>query len=217
MANITNPNWDIKELKKLIKVNQLNENETMFLLIKNYAEDANCHFGKFNLIRIIEFTRLEPNLYFTGGTNRMLLWHGTKRGHLESIINNHFVLPPQTQRLMFGSGIYFADRASKSAQYCGDSKPGYLLLCDVDLGTSLHKIQADNDLIGPPMGYDSIFAVGQNQPMICDNVNFDENVIIPCGTTIQNEEFRHSKLKYNEYIVYNVERICIKYLVEVDF
>ena len=41
---------------------------------------------------------------------------------------------------MFGKGVYFADMASKSAQYCvaTSAKPhGLLLLCEVALGDSL--------------------------------------------------------------------------------
>ena len=38
---------------------------------------------------------------------------------------------------MFGKGVYFADKASKSANYCKttkDENTGLLLLCDVALG-----------------------------------------------------------------------------------
>ena len=40
--------------------------------------------------------------------------------------------------LQFGKGIYFADMASKSANYCCASRAkneGILLLCEVSLGT----------------------------------------------------------------------------------
>lgn len=44
---------------------------------------------------------------------------------------------------MFGKGIYFADMATKSANYCyAVGKEGFLLLCDVALGEMQEEIEA---------------------------------------------------------------------------
>ena len=67
--------------------------------------------------------------------DNMLLWHGTTRSNLVSILQNSLKLPVYaTNGHMFGAGIYFADRMSKSAGYTDQSGPEVLLLCQVALG-----------------------------------------------------------------------------------
>lgn len=67
--------------------------------------------------------------------DNMLLWHGTTRKNLVSILQNSLTLPVvATNGHMFGPGIYFADRMSKSAGYTDKSGPEVFLLCQVALG-----------------------------------------------------------------------------------
>lgn len=80
---------------------------------------------------------------------RLLLWHGTKIHLLQGILNDGLQAPDYEKQLskggsafvmtmqqMFGSGIFFADRSSKSAQYTERKDFGVLLLCEVALGQS---------------------------------------------------------------------------------
>lgn len=67
--------------------------------------------------------------------DNMLLWHGTSRNNLVSILQNKLKLPVQaTHGHKFGPGIYFADRMSKSAKYTDRNGPEVFLLCQVALG-----------------------------------------------------------------------------------
>lgn len=67
--------------------------------------------------------------------DNMLLWHGTTRQNLVSILQNSLQLPvAATNGHMFGPGIYFADRMSKSARYTDKAGPEVFLLCQVALG-----------------------------------------------------------------------------------
>lgn len=51
--------------------------------------------------------------------NRVMLWHGTRSENIYSILTEGLKIPPRDLQ-MFGQGIYFADRVSKSAQYTED-------------------------------------------------------------------------------------------------
>lgn len=107
-----------------------------------------------------------------------MLWHGTKAAFVAAILESGLQLPANNFQ-MFGSGIYFADRISKSANYCGspclqggtfcpvnqqDADIGYLFLCDVLLGQILGSTAAMNHLTAPPTGFDSVKGTGKLIP-----------------------------------------------------
>ena len=87
--------------------------------------------------RLNEATRFWP---FTKLPNRRLLWHGSRVTNFVGILNQGLKVAPKdapSTGYMFGKGIYFADLASKSAQYCfasSENPTGILLLCEVALG-----------------------------------------------------------------------------------
>ncbi|KDO24177.1 hypothetical protein SPRG_10605 [Saprolegnia parasitica CBS 223.65] len=105
--------------------------------------------------------------------HRTLLWHGTKRTNLMSILHRGLCIAPADAPrtgLAFGKGVYFADAAAKSLQYCtpfttADKKKTkvYLLLCDVALGTP-HRVQRSEYRESAADGTHSTFAVGSTQP-----------------------------------------------------
>jgi poly [ADP-ribose] polymerase len=67
---------------------------------------------------------------------------------------------------MFGKGVYFADVASKSAQYCGatrGSPGGLLLLCEVALGR-VHDLTKAQYMEALPRGRHAVRALGQHMP-----------------------------------------------------
>lgn len=65
----------------------------------------------------------------------MLLWHGTSRTNLASILQNSLKLPVVPRHgNWFGSGIYFADRVETSASFTDKFGPEVFLLCEVALG-----------------------------------------------------------------------------------
>jgi hypothetical protein len=75
------------------------------------------------------------------------LYHGTSARAAQAIVQSGFKLPERAG--MFGKGIYFADTPLKSLQY---SQPlswnnmGVMLVCDVALGNSMVKSEADGNL-----------------------------------------------------------------------
>jgi poly [ADP-ribose] polymerase len=130
--------------------------------------------------------------------NIMELWHGTKAGNLLSMLKVGYVIPPAnsshcTGRL-FGNGVYFSDQSTKSLNYAGGWAPGqksggydgnaFMFLNDVAMGKSYVPSSYGGHSL-PKAGYDSTFAKA--------NVSGIQN---------------------NEMIVYNINQIKPKYLVQ---
>ena len=99
-----------------------------------------------------------------------LLWHGTRTSNLVGILSQGLrVAPPEapTVGYMFGKGIYFADSASKSANYCfAEEKDGsgILLLCEVFTGTP-HVLAKAQYIEGkPPTPAHSTLGAGRTVP-----------------------------------------------------
>lgn len=81
---------------------------------------------------------------------------------------------------MFGKGIYFADIASKSANYClpKHNSTGLLLLCEVSLGEMNDKFTADYTAQNLPPGKHSTRGVGKFAPKSGETL---DGVFVPNG------------------------------------
>ena len=143
-------------LKEFIEISEIDENEAKYLadlnqfrklsthssdaiLIKDYFEKSQSVGQKavklrniYSVYREDHEKRLIKCGYQTH--HRLLLWHGTKANNLGGILKTGFRLPTD-DKLMFGKGIYFADRVTKSCDYSDQSGSGILLLCDVSVGS----------------------------------------------------------------------------------
>jgi hypothetical protein len=66
----------------------------------------------------------------------------------------------------------------------------------------------------PPSGYNSVKGVGKYKPDPNGETQYC-NIIVPMGTTILNNhpKIGFSYLNHNEYIVYDADRILIKFIV----
>ncbi len=60
--------------------------------------------------------------------------------------------------------------------------------------------------------------MGKNIPDKNGQIEFDKNIIVPSGNTIANPHPRiqYSELVFNEYIVFDPDRILIKFIVQFD-
>lgn len=158
---------------------------------------------------------------------RILLWHGTRAENVASILENGFKTPA-ANRQMFGKGIYFADRLSKSANYCDKTEHGavgYLFLCEVAVGKSYIAEKAQQFQSAPVVTTrtggritcDSVLCVGEMVPDVTEHVILPNKCILPSGKTVENTNISNCTLNFNEYIVYNPYQIKIEYLVRVEF
>lgn len=98
-----------------------------------------------------------------------LLWHGTRKFNVLSILKSGFLLPKtlssmQTTGAMFGNGVYFSDQSTKALNYSyggvWDSGPRdstcFMFLSDVAMGRYYVPRGSDRNL--PKPGFDSTWA-----------------------------------------------------------
>jgi poly [ADP-ribose] polymerase len=100
--------------------------------------------------------------------NRRLLWHGSRLTNFVGIVSQGLrIAPPEApcSGYRFGKGIYFADMAQLSANYCRayGQKEFLMLLCDVALG-DMAEFHKDKYVEKAPEGKHSVFALGRIQP-----------------------------------------------------
>lgn len=129
-----------------------------------------------------------------GKTNVKQLFHGTRSANVRHILRSGFRRPSSAANgWMFGPGIYFADKASKSANYCSSryGVPQFLFVSDVALGNQFIAKGAYN-YTTPPAGHDSVWG--------------KEGHTGSYG----------SYLYHNEFIIYTEEQVTIRYLVTFD-
>lgn len=126
---------------------------------------------------------------------------------------------------MFGKGVYFADISSKSANYCNaynSDNTGLLLLCDVELGDPMLELTSSDYNAGERAKKENKLAtlgMGRTVPYGWKDagcVHEDLSGVIMPDTTgaprAVDDDGQHRSLYYNEYIVYDVAQIRLKYL-----
>ncbi|XP_066579043.1 poly [ADP-ribose] polymerase 2 [Amia ocellicauda] len=156
--------------------------------------------------------------------NRTLLWHGSRLSNWVGILSKGLrVAPPEAPvtGYMFGKGIYFADMASKSANYCFANQKnniGLLMLSEVALGDSNELLNADYDADRLPSGKHSTKGLGQTAPDPKNSITFD-GASVPMGPAVSTGVVNKAgyTLLYNEFIVYNPNQVRIRYLLRVRF
>ena len=135
------------------EINALDKDHDDFKMLENYLKTTHgkTHTGfsielldAFHLQRQCESQSFKADL-----GNRMLLWHGSRMSNYAGILSQGLrIAPPEAPSTgyMFGKGVYFADMASKSAQYCHSHLSdgvALLLLCDVAVGTPNDLLHSD--------------------------------------------------------------------------
>jgi len=209
-------------------------------VILEYINNTQAHtnFGVqvLSIVKICQrhVTEFRNRPDFKPTTRRMMLWHGSKFSNVRSILEQGLKLPEvdiaSHSNPLFGNGIYFADRVSKSVFYCSNSYvgEGCLFLCDVLLGTSYPSRQVLYGITSPPSGYESVKGIGKyvpgpHQSTLCRKGKF-YGADIPLGKTIPNPDpsllpsgINGYNINYNEYVVYDPDKVNIKYLVYFKF
>ncbi|XP_072940740.1 poly [ADP-ribose] polymerase [Epargyreus clarus] len=198
-----------------------------FKLIQEYVKtthaETHSHYTleveeAFKVVREGEDKRYKP---FKKLHNRRLLWHGSRVSNFAGILSQGLrIAPPEAPvtGYMFGKGIYFADMVSKSANYCYTNKNnpiGVMLLCEVALGDMQEYTQA-RCVSAPPDGKHSVWGVGRTRPDPARARPLPGGALVPLGPALPPDD-RQTSLLYNEYIVYDVAQVNVKYLLEMKF
>ena len=153
--------------------------------------------------------------------NRKLLWHGSRTTNYVGILSQGLrIAPPEAPvtGYMFGKGVYFADMASKSANYCNTNRSnntGLMLLCEVALGNE-YQLTSSEHIVKLPAGKHCCKGMGRTAPDPSMEKKLSDGVVVPMGNGVEDENL-DSSLLYNEYIVYDTAQINMKYLVKLKF
>ena len=90
----------------------------------------------------------------------------------------------------------------------------------VSLGVCNELKQADYNGDKLPNGKHSTKGLGRSEPDRKDWVTLDNGCLVPCGklkTSVSGTNANNYALLYNEYVVYDVNQIKLKYLVKIEF
>ena len=205
----------------------ISKDDDEFAMIEKYVNNTHASTHRHYSLEIEEIFRIdrdgEKKRYkpFKELPNRKLLWHGSRATNFAGILSQGLrIAPPEAPvtGYMFGKGIYFADMVSKSANYCNTtySNPiGLMLLCEVALG-NMHELTSANFIKKLPPGKHSVKGCGRTAPDPSSDHITSDGTIVPYGNGIDTEITR-SSLLYNEYIVYDVSQVNMKYLLQLKF
>lgn len=91
-----------------------------------------------------------------------------------------------------------------------------MILSEVALGKMYERLQAETGLLKAPAGYHSTKGCGRVQPDASKSITLDNGCVVPLGTT-QATSGSGYRLEYNEFIVYDVSQVRMKYLIKLDF
>eukprot|EP00668_Euglena_longa_P029323 GGOE01036669.1.p1 GENE.GGOE01036669.1~~GGOE01036669.1.p1 ORF type:complete len:715 (+),score=259.95 GGOE01036669.1:85-2145(+) len=203
----------------------LDKESATWNLIRQYLQ--NTH-GKthtaytLEVVDILEVAREgEEERYQASIGNRMLLWHGSRLPNFMGILSQGLrIAPPEAPATgyMFGKGVYFADMVTKSANYCHANKKdsvALMLLADVALGTP-YPLKGAKYMDKAPAGFQSTFGQGAMMPDPAASGHLD-GMTVPLGPTVNPPDHHGSSLLYNEFIVYDVCQVKLRYLLKVKF
>ena len=203
--------------------------EVIYSIIDTYLSKSNQikNSPKIILNDLFQVEEKSPNhnsyIEINNNKNVKLLWLGIGIPNFVNIFKNGLSLPPEEAPIfsyMFGKGIYFSDIAIKSFY---NSHPqnniGLMLLCEVELGNIEERLKADIKLPQTlEEGKNSVKVLGMNYPDETDSYFDDKGVEIPIGDIIVNQdENKKTYFGFNEYIVYNLNQIKIRYITKVQF
>jgi len=156
--------------------------------------------------KIFKVTNSATQSRFKGGKTK-LLYHGTKNSNVFSLLQRGAMIRPNgvsTTGSMFGNAFYLADKARKSIGYTslkgsywasGSESKAYLAVFEVALGktwdllsgqTHQHWMCGLDQKKVSAKGYDTVFCRG--------------------GADLRN----------NEYAIFDVSRVNIRYLIEIN-
>ncbi|KAI9062257.1 PARP-domain-containing protein [Trametes sanguinea] len=202
------------------------------------SRDLAQQLSKFDVLHAFRVEREhETNAWLKAGFDklsdgdRLLLWHGSRTTNFAGILKQGLrIAPPEAPvtGYMFGKGVYFADMMYKSAKFChadvGD-KTGLLLLCDVASKPFYEQYQENlraAEECKEAGAFRSTKGMGRSQPMdwkcagMCLRDHDLRGCHMPVGPADEVTDPKGVfKLHHNEYIVYDVSQIRLRYLLMV--
>ncbi|KAF9963545.1 Poly [ADP-ribose] polymerase 2 [Modicella reniformis] len=218
---------------KLNKLEPMSKTSERYKLIEKYVKNTHGTTHSMYDLVIDEVFDLErqgeterfADAGFSKFHNRRLLWHGSRLTNYVGILSQGLrIAPPEAPATgyMFDKGAYFADCVSKSANYCftnGSDNVGLMLLCEVALGDMHELEQSDYNAKANSQkaGKHSTKGCGLSYPDEAHDVNIDDGLRVQAGPLKSGSRGAGFRLQYNEYIVYDVSQVKMRYLLKMKF
>ena len=210
-------NCDIKSIKK---DEPIYEKLNKYLTVSADKNNNNYYYeNKLTLLKAYSLNRHGEEKKFKDFGNKKLLWHGTRITNYVGILSQGLrIAPPEapSSGYLYGKGIYFADMAQKSSNYCCPvNREALILLGEVSLGEEDQRTSCDFNLPKTlAKGKNSCHALSNLIPDGGEYINGD--VYIPYGTAKFDPKMSCCS-RYSEYIVYNVDQVKLKYLLKIRY
>ena len=213
-------------------IRSISPDEEIYSILKKYLtakpdKKGNGGFGgyygygnRLSLVKAFELNRHGEKEKFKNNLgNKKLLWHGSRITNFVGILSQGLrIAPPEapSSGYLYGKGVYFADMAQKSSNYCYPvNNMALILLGEVALGKEDQRTSCDFNLPKTMKnGTNSVHALGRYEPDGGDIIN--EDVLVPNGDSKINEKNEFCN-NYAEYIVYNVDQIKLRYLLKIRY
>lgn len=191
------------------------KNDQRYRTIEKYAQNT-AHGKK---VRIKSILRIDGKDVYQSEpfVNKMLLWHGTSKYNVDSILRNGLKIPNRADRKkrIYGEGIYTTTTLAKALKYCDRAEQKFVFLCVVNPGRKLHLSQPHTSKI--PSQYDAVEGHGKYEVDISDCQFMSQDYLVPQGQLYSTglDAATNEKLsKYSETVIYDESRAKIRYLVE---
>lgn len=203
------------------KIRPMDSTEKIYSILEKYLQvkSKSYAYKKLTLLEAFEIEREgEKERFDTKIGNRMLLWHGTRITNYVGILSQGLrIAPPEapSSGYLFGKGLYFADMAAKSSCYCYPmNNIGLIILAEVALGKMDERKQTDSSLPSTlKKGCNSAHGIGRCKPSGGEYI--EKDLFVPNGQ--EEIEINADYLSYNEFIVYNVNQVKLKYVLKIKF
>ncbi len=182
------------------EIKPLSPDEKVHKSLTKYIKLGQVHGYKINVKDIFEVRIPQERAAYeqnsSGISRRELLFHGTRTQNVRHILRQGLICPSTASNgRMLGNGIYLADKASKSANYCYVNRPAVprmLLVVEAALGNCYVAPEA-KPFDAPPTGYNSVWG--------------------KAGKTHIGGTYT---LKNNEFVLYSPAQQTIRYIVTFD-
>lgn len=217
------------------EMTDLDRNGTEFNLLKEYLVNTRGHTHGVTYRHIENIFRIErqgekDRFISDKISDRRLLWHGSRATNFGGILSQGLrIAPPEAPATgyMFDKGIYLADMSSKSVGYCCyyiSDDTALLLLCEAELGKPMQELTNatyNAAKLAKDKGVLSTFGMGNTGPQAWKDAECvhpslkgikmpDTSSKLPGPTGVPG-----AGLFYNEYIVYDVSQVRLRYLFRV--
>jgi poly [ADP-ribose] polymerase len=175
---------------------------------------THSHLYGLKIDNIFKVDRLSEKGYVTT-PDSYLLWHGTYTINTTGIITNGLqIFQTAKHGSMFGRGLYFANVSTKSMGYLGSGsldiktkkKKFVMFLCEVQINNLIY-----NSI--PKTTNNVVQGLGQWTPNIAQHEKLN-GCIVPVGDLIQTQ---HRTLLYDEFVVYDTNKIRLKYILVLTY